>query len=93
MGVEACTQFQLPFVLPMFLGSCDPYGDQSMHVLYVHMVLRKIFLGNLVVVLREAHRKLVAGEIEPKTKLAHFLQRCDQSLIAMNAHLIYHHDL
>lgn len=75
MGVEACTQFRLRCALPMFLGLCDPYGDQSMHVPSVHMVLRKIWLGNLVVVLQLVHQKLVPTyfSFEIMTKLAHFL--------------------
>jgi len=58
MGVEACTQFQLRFVVPMLVGSCDPYGGQSMHVLFVRMVLRKILLDILVVDLQLALGKL-----------------------------------
>lgn len=72
MGVEACTQFHLLFVFPMLVGSCDPYGDQSMRGLLLHMVLSRILLGSLVVVLQLAHRKLVAILIfiSSKPKLA-----------------------
>lgn len=90
MGAEGGTQFRLPFVFPMFLGLCDPYGDQSMHVPSVHMVLRKTWLDILVVLVRLAHRKLVPilifSEIK-KTMLEHFRQQYDQFQLTIHDHV------
>ena len=98
MGVEACTQFHLPFVFPMFLGLCDPYGDQSMHVPSVHMVLRKTWLDILVELIQLVHRKLVptwtltfVEIIRPM--LVDFRQQCDRSQLAIHVHVNDHLNL